>query len=124
MNNSKAITVLSDFQTSLVRFFDILAEMFPSEADFVIIRIMIKDQIPTNEVMNFFINKILPEKEIIKTRSDSFFIEKNTLFSLGPFKSNNFKTLWSTELDTDEKKMVWSWLDTFIFLVEKYIKLT
>jgi hypothetical protein len=125
MSSDKSLVVLKDFQKSLVTFFDILADMFPKEADFIMIRIMVRDQVPIIEVMNFFISNILPEKDTIAKRSDSFFLgEKNVLFSIGPFKSNNFKKLWESDLDSEEKKLVWTWLDTFVYLTEKYMKLT
>lgn len=120
--NSDSIKILNDFQTSLVSFFDELIEMFPNEGDFVTIRIMIKDRIPITQIADYFAQNILPEKELIKARSDSVFLEKNVLFSsLGPMQSNNFKNLWASDkLDKQDRETIWKWLDVFLFLVEKY----
>jgi len=118
-----ANTLLLDFQKALVGFFDELSQQFPREPDFILIRIMIKDRLPVLEVMNFFINIILPQKELIKSRSDTFWTEKNSLFSLGDFKTDTFKNLWKSKLDDEDKKIIWSWLDSFISMVEKYQKI-
>jgi hypothetical protein len=119
--SSDQIKTLTSFQNSLVTFFDELIEMFPNEADFVSIRIMIKDRIPITQVADFFCNKILPEKELVKNRDDRFFTERDTIFSLGPMKSNNFKNLWlSDKLGKDDRMTIWKWLDVFVFLSEKY----
>lgn len=121
MSHDPSIQVLIDLKKSLVDFFDELIEMFPSNSEFLSIRILIKDRAPITEIMNYFILNVLPEKELIKTRSDTVFLDKNILFSLlGDSSTNFFKTLWSETLDKEDKISIWKWLDIFIFLAEKY----
>lgn len=119
--SSEQLKTLTSLQNSLVTFFDELIDMFPNEAEFVTIRIMIKDRIPITQVADFFCNKILPERELIKNRDDRFFTEREGIFSMGPMKSNNFKNLWvSDKLGKDDRQTIWKWLDVFVFLADKY----
>jgi hypothetical protein len=76
--------------------------------------------------------KILPLKNMVNDRDEDFFLNNCELFeSLGgggdnvdnKGKINRFKMLWrSPSLDDDDKRVVWEWFDTFIFLSEKYQK--
>jgi hypothetical protein len=120
--SKQQMVLLNDLQKALIGFFDDLTEQFPKEPDFILIRIAIKDTISPLDIMNFFIQKILPEKELIMSHSDSFFLEKNTLFSMGNFNSNTFKKIWSNDLDAENKSVIWKWLECFIKIVEKYQK--
>jgi hypothetical protein len=115
--------VLNDLRKTLVDFFDELIDMF-NEPDFVSIRILIKDRISSVQIAEYFIKNIMPHRNLIAQRDDSIFTEKNLLFSgIGPIQSDKFKKLWADgKLNNDDKQMIWSWLDTFCFLVEKYQK--
>lgn len=112
-----------DLQKALIAFFDELTEQFPQEPDFILARIAVKDTVNPMEIMNFFVQKILPEKEYITSHSDIFFLEKNSLFSIGNFKSDTFKKLWKDSLDEENKQIIWKWFDCFLRIVEKYQKL-
>ena len=121
---SSKIQILIDFKTSLVNFFDELIEQFPEEGDLVVIRIFLNDQVPIADVMNTVIAKLLPLKELVKKRDESFFINNNVLFDkLDKNKVNHFKKLWrSDKLDAEDRKVIWQWYDLFISLTEKYQK--
>lgn len=123
---SSKIQILIDFKTSLVNFFDELIEQFPEEGDLVVIRIFLNDQVPIADVMNTVIAKLLPLKELVKKRDESFFINNNVLFDkLDKNKVNHFKKLWrSDKLDAEDRKVIWQWYDLFISLTEKYQKAT
>ena len=123
---SSKIQILIDFKTSLVNFFDELIEQFPEEGDLVVIRIFLNDQVPIVDVMNTVISKLLPLKELVKKRDESFFINNNVLFDkLDKNKVNHFKKLWrSDKLDAEDRKVIWQWYDLFISLTEKYQKAT
>lgn len=116
--------ILIDFKTNLVNFLDELIEQFPEEGDLVVLRIFLNDQVPIADIMNTFVNKLLPLKETVKRRDESFFLNNNILFEkLNKDKVNHFKTLWtSPKLDTDDRKVIWSWYDLFISIAEKYTK--
>lgn len=115
--------LLEKFQKSLVTFFDELVEMFPNEKDFILIRILVKDQIPSTQIMSYF-EIVMLNKEIISSieRRDDDFILSNVLFSKIS-KSDVFKNLWEKRLDNDDKKMIWDWIDMFKSITTQYMKL-
>jgi len=116
------LQILNEFKKNLVNFFDELIDQFPEEGDFVLIRILIKDQLPITEVMNYFISEILPHKAMIKSRDERIFTEMNVLyFGLEKNQSNGIRKVWkSSSLDKEDREIIWKWFDTFVFLVEKY----
>jgi hypothetical protein len=77
-----SIEILEKFHKSLVSFFDALIDMFPNEKEFILIRILVKDQIPSTQIMGYF-QLVASNNEImdsIKKRDDQFFLQ-NVLFS-------------------------------------------
>ena len=123
---SRQVQYLTILRDQLVEFLDELIEQLPNEPDLVVARIFIKDKIPVQDIMNYIINKILPLKELIKTRNEHFFLDNSILFDkIDPNKVNYFKELWlSGHLDKDDKDIMWKWFDTFLFLAEKYVELS
>ena len=115
---------LLEFKKQLIAFFDELIEQFPEQGDLVVIRILLKDQLPVTQIMNYFISNVLPEKQMVKERNQKFFTESNALFGLlGNDRANNLKNIWkSPKLDKDDRDVMWKWIDTFIMMVEKYQK--
>lgn len=115
--------LLERFQKNIVRFFDELIEMFPNEKDFILIRILVKDQIPSTQIMSYF-EMVMRNKEIISSieRRDDTFILSNVLFSKIS-NSTVFKNLWEKHLDNDDKEMIWSWVDSFKLMTTEYMKL-
>lgn len=119
--------VLAEFKSSLISFFDELISQFPHEGDLVIARIFLNDQVPIKDVMDEFNLKMNMDdyllKRMVKERNESFFLEHNVFDSLGKDKVNHFKRLWrSGNLDDEDKEVVWKWVDSFIYLGDKYIK--
>ena len=117
------VQILTKFHKSLVGFFDELIEMFPDEQEFILLRILIKDQIPSTQIMSYFeyaVNSSIIMTSIEK-RDDKFFLE-NLLFSKIN-KSDVFKKLWMEKLAEDDKKVIWKWIDSFVYLGDKYIKI-
>lgn len=122
------IQILTEFKNGLITFFDELIEQFPYEGDLVMIRIFLKDQINITDVMIIFTNVINKDeqklKKMIKDRNENFFLENNIFDSFSKNKVLHFKKLWrSGALDSDDKKVVWKWIDSFVFLSDKYNKL-
>ena len=115
--------LLERFQKNIVRFFDELIEMFPNEKDFILIRILVKDQIPSTQIMSYF-EMVMKNKEIISSieHRDDTFILSNVLFSKIS-NSTVFKNLWEKHLDNDDKEMIWSWVDSFKLMTTEYMKL-
>ena len=121
--------ILQEFKNQLVNFFDELINQFPSEGDLVVIRLFLSNQIPIRDVMNHFNYQLNKEnklfKTMIKNRDEQFFLENN-LFDLkgsNRDKMSHFKRLWrSGVLDDEDKEVMWRWVDSFVYLSDKYAK--
>lgn len=121
--------ILQEFKNQLVNFFDELINQFPSEGDLVVIRLFLSNQIPIRDVMNHFNYQLNKDnklfKTMIKNRDEQFFLENN-LFDLkgsNRDKMSHFKRLWrSGVLDDDDKAVMWRWVDSFVYLTDKYTK--
>lgn len=118
--------LLKEFQVQLLRFVDELMEQFPHVAEFVIIRIFIKDQVSIYDLLGRFNRDLLPHKDQIRDRNEAFFLE-NSLFltkgSVSEDRVNFFKDLWlSDRLDTTDRQIIWEWMDVFMQIGEKYEK--
>jgi len=117
-----SLQILEKFHKSLVSFFDELIEMFPDEKEFILLRILIKDQIPSTQIMRYF-ETAIENQEImtsIEKRDDQFFLQ-NMLFSKMISKSEVFKNIWLSKLDQDDREMIWNWIDAFMKMTRNYI---
>lgn len=119
--------ILKQFKNALISFLDELIVQFPDEGDLVIFRIFLKDRVLINEIMNYVVHKLLPLKQMVQNRDEDFFLNHCSLFDdvegKEKNKVNRFKRLWRSEyLDDDDKRVVWEWFDSFIYLSEKYQK--
>lgn len=115
--------IASRFKTTLIDFIDELIEQFPSEPELVIIRVLLQDQMPIETILDKFSEKVLPQKPMIESRDVGFFDEDNNAFK--HFHSERggklMARLWnSSELDDDNKQIIWQWFDTLLRLVEMY----
>ena len=104
-----------------------MIDQFPQEGDLIMVRIFLKDQISIEDVMNIFIHNLNKDdqklKKMVKDRNEIFFLENNVFDTLGKNKVLHFKRLWrSGSLDEDDKLVVWKWIDSFMFLADKYSK--
>jgi len=126
MDEELRIRYMKEFRDQLVIFLDELIEQFPHEGDFVIIRIFIKDQLSMYDVIGRFIRDLLPLKEQVTKRDTNFFIQNRILYtgaSLASEKVNHFKELWlSDKLDDNDRTIIWTWMDLFISIADKYYK--
>jgi hypothetical protein len=114
---------LNEFRESVCDFLDELLEQFPNETDFILARIFIKDKIPPQTIMSYFIKDILPLKDSILKRDESFFLtsDLNFLGSSGSDKVNHFRLLWkSTRLDKQDRDVIWKWFESFVYMAEQY----
>lgn len=119
----KKTQILEKFKKNLVQFVDALVEQFPSETDLYLVKLLFStDQIPPTLMMNVFLSRVYPNKDLIKNRDEKFFIENEDIFSgLSKDKVGHFKKLWmSGNLDDTDKQEVWKWFDVFIILCEMY----
>ena len=117
-----SIKILQKFSETLKQFLDELIEQFPQETDLVIVRVMVNDQIPVEDVMGEFIRRILPFQDHVKTRNEKFFLEEMKLFDgVDGGTVVKFKRLWTSDnLDAEDKDIIWNWFDIFIKLMLSY----
>jgi hypothetical protein len=119
--------VLIEFKTQLVCFFDELISQFPQEGDLVVLRLFVTNQMPINTIMNIFVQKLNTNdqefRKMAKERNESFFLENNIFDNFcSKEKIVRFKKLWLSGFDTEDKKVIWNWVDAFIYLADKYTK--
>lgn len=121
------LKLLQTFKDQIINFLDELIQQFPDQAEFVIIRIFVKDQIPLNDVLGRFIKECLPYHQQIKNKDEKFFLESDIIVSalggskLGKDVMEKLKSLWkSNRLDTDDREMIWKWLGLFFKIAENY----
>ena len=122
------LQILKEFQTQVIAFFDELIAQFPNEGDLVVMRLFISTQLPIEDTINKFIHELAKnngeKRQAVKDRNESFFLSfEATNASAEKYKLNHFKKLCrSGQLDNEDKRVIWQWMDTFIFLADKYIK--
>lgn len=121
--------ILLEFKNQLINFFDELINQFPSEGDLVVIRLFLSNQIPIRDVMNNFNYQLNKDnklfKTMIKNRDEQFFLDNNLFDMAGSSrdKVSHFKRLWrSGVLDDEDKQVMWRWVDSFVYLTDKYAK--
>jgi len=123
-----SIELLIKFKKLLLSFTDELIERFPNEADFIVMRIFIDTQIPIKTIIDNFIEQLKKDnmklRGIITNRNDSFFINEKPFSFMSDERNNKLGTLWlSGVLDDEDKGVLWSWVDSFVKLSDRYAKL-
>jgi len=110
------------FRNNLLDFLSNLIEQFPKEGDFVLLKILLSDQIPIEEAMKIFSERILPYVDMIKNKDERFFLESTDLFEgVANDKVNYFRNIWlSPSLNQDDKDNLWKWFRLFANLAVKY----
>lgn len=123
---SNKLVLMKKFRDQLVTFLDEIIEQFPTESDFVLIRMFIKDQIPVHDILGRFIRDILPLKERVEKRDETFFMNNTLLYTGGNISSdkiNHFQKLWkSDKLDVEDRETIWNWMECFIKISDCYFQ--
>ena len=124
---SRKLKLLSKFSKLTTQFLDELIEQFPHEPELVVARVMINGQIPVEDVIKEFMNRILPHEKHVKERNEKFFLEEMKLFSgiKGVDQSQvvKFKKLWTSDLlDKEDREVIWNWFDIFVKIIKEYKK--
>jgi hypothetical protein len=119
---STKIDLLIKFKNTLVSFIDEIIEQFPQDSDLIICRIYIKDQIPTENLINMFIKYFLPQKQLVINKDEEFFLNgTKEFFEDLNIKSNVFQKVWlSNVLDDDDRDIIWEWINSIVTIVDKY----
>jgi ABC-type bacteriocin/lantibiotic exporter with double-glycine peptidase domain len=82
MSTPNVFNILERFKKAYMAFIDELLEQFPNEADLIIIRVFLEDQVPVSVVADTFIERILPHRNMINRRDETFFLENNHIFDM------------------------------------------
>ena len=105
------IEILRIFKDMLVKFLDALIEQLPQESDLIVLRIMLGEQIPIEEVLSIFCERILPYTDYIFKHDERFFIECTDVFE-GLYQSPTFSQ--------QDRLNIWKWFENFAKLAIKY----
>jgi hypothetical protein len=121
------LQLLQTFKNQIINFLDELIQQFPNQAEFVIIRVFVKDQIPLADVLGRFIKECLDFHDQIKQKDEKFFLESDIIVNalggnqMGLDVMDKLRELWrSNSLDQEDRDMVWRWLDLFFNIAQKY----
>ena len=109
-------------------FIEELNTTFPNNKDIEIFKekFLFLKSVNSQLIVEYFITFIYPLKESILNEDEKFFLdgggqeevkEKN-----GLNMRNNLKNLWTGEMSSDNKKIVWKYFKIFILLSEKHLK--
>lgn len=118
----KKFEMLIKFKTVLLEFIDELVQQFPNDSDVVMCRIFIKDQIPTQTIIDTFVKYFIPQSELILNKDETFFtIGTNDFCRALKLNTNIFEKIWySGTLDDENKQVIWQWITSLYKLVDKY----
>jgi len=117
--------ILSKFRTQLLNFMDELIQQFPEETDFVMFKLFLSNQMPVQTAMELFKKQLdMNEKcvrTMIKTRNETFFFVHTNFPFVSAEKMKRMVELWK-ELESSDKNVMWSWIDTLVSISDKYIQ--
>jgi len=92
------------------------------KSDLILVEVFVST-ISKEQLMAHVVRKILPYSEAIKNREENFFLsEKGNIFSgISETKINSFSTIIKNS-NTEDKSVIWSYLDTICEIAEQYKK--
>ena len=126
MYTSTQEPLLHAFKTNLLNFMNELIEQFPTETKFIFARMFIKDQMTPEQCMQHFVTGVLPMKTYIQNRDEIFFLQTSEIsnYEANQHVIQSIRDLWtSSNLDDEDKEVIWNWFDFFLNLAEKYTNL-
>lgn len=118
--------ILLKFKKLLTDFCEELIDQFPSEADFQLAKVILdSQQIPIQRMMNSFIKHMNKDDKLIRkmvdTKNELFFTEENPFGFMSNSRFDKFSQIWkSGVLDDEDKAVLWTWIETFVKLSDKY----
>jgi hypothetical protein len=116
----RQVEIMCLFKKSLIEFFDDLIEQYPQEADLIMYRFFLSEQIPVEALMTRFIQFVLPHRQKIVARDETFFISNDNIFGSSPKdKVIHFKNLY-LGMNQENRETLFQWFDSFLLLVDKY----
>ena len=119
----RQMDIMSLFKKNMLDFIDELVEQYPKEGDLIVIRFFLSEQTPIESLIEQFISRVLPHRDKIAKRNESFFIENDNIFGASPKdKVIHFKKLYTT-MNGEDRKTLWAWFDSFVSLADKYMSI-
>ena len=123
MEDTTKTKILIIFKKQLVAFIDQLIQQFPNEADFVVFKLFVENQIQIEKVICGWAKQMNKnDKKIrimVETRNDEFFITENPFKFLNETRLTKLSLLWK-DLDDENKQSIWNWMDLFTRISDKY----
>lgn len=120
--------IVDCFKRSVLDFLDELIKQFPSiSGDFVIARLIVKDQMDIRDLINTINITLLKNdgvvRRMISDKNEHFFLSDQTMFgSLNPDRVARFRDIWRSKLDNQDKETIWKWMNVFVTLIDRYVK--
>ena len=123
---SEQVEILQEFKTQMLIFFDELISQFPREGDFILMRVYCAHHLNIEETVKEFLFELNKNagkaRDAFKDRNDMYFLDMEVSSEIQQkYKILHFKRIWrSGALDPENKRTIWAWFDTFIYLADKY----
>jgi hypothetical protein len=119
------LKILGVFKENYILFIDDLLSIFPDDKDLNILKVLFVNQISTENIAQQFSMKVLPFENMIKNRDEKYFLEDDKIYREVKTEAvDKFKNIWKTgNIDKENKEMIWRWLDQFVILINKYIRI-
>ena len=124
------VEILHEFKTQMLIFLDELISQFPREGDFILMRVYSSHHLNIEETVKEFLYELNKNngkvREAFKERNEMYFLSMEVSQRIQQkYKILYFKKIWrSGALDLENKRTIWAWFDTFIYLADKYFKCT
>ena len=119
-----SLAVVQQFRDNVLQLLEELVEQINYEEEIIMAHILVKNnQVPSQLLIEKVGGSIYRHKQMIKNRDEEFFkIDDNIIASIHPKgKTDIMKRIWeSNVLDTEDKQIVWEWIDTLLYIYEKY----
>jgi hypothetical protein len=114
--------LLKLFKENIINFLDALIEQFNKESDFITLRVLFDGQIPIEEALNVFSQRIIPFLDMIKNKDENFFLNCDQLFEgISQSKVSHFKNIWKSPILTlEDREQLWRWFKLFGNLAKQY----
>lgn len=114
------IMIMKKFKESMLEFLDELTEQYPQEGDLIVLRFFIDEQIPLETLIEQFIKFVVPFREKIEKKDESFFLENDNIFGSSPKdKVIHFKGLY-LGMNKEDRLVLYDWFKSFLDFADKY----
>jgi len=104
------------FKNQTILFLDELIDQFPSEPELIYGRLYIETQVSAKDLIDQFIDNVLPHQEKISKRDEEVLHElKDTEYF------SKLDSIWGN-INDENRDVIWKWLNAFVLIANKYLK--